>query len=69
MDPKLDEAFRKAIKAYFEDADLTEYNKAHGERKYSKKYFDSVEQEKLGQVYPKLSKHKKKEVKDADKSA
>lgn len=64
MDPKLDEAFRRAIKSYFEDADLTEYNKVSGERKYGKKYFDGMEQEHLGKIYPKS---KKKEVKDADK--
>ena len=44
-DPKLKSAFTKAIKHYFEDNDFEEYNKAHGERKFSKQYFDTLDQE------------------------
>lgn len=48
-DPKLKDAFTKAIKSYFDDNELTEYNKVAGsERKFNKKYFDGLETELTG---------------------
>lgn len=46
-DPKLKQAFIKAIKHYFASTDVTpsEYNKSVGERKYDKKYLDSLDTE------------------------
>jgi hypothetical protein len=46
IDPKLNEAFVKSIKHYFDDNEPTEYNKTHGsERKFSKKYFDTLDEQ------------------------
>ena len=44
-DPKLNDAFKKAIKFYFDNNELNEYNKTVGKRKYDKKYFDGMENE------------------------
>jgi len=39
---ELKEIFTKAIQAYFDGFEPEEYNKVAGERKYNKKYFDSL---------------------------
>lgn len=58
-DPKLNNAFKKAIKAYFDGHELTEYNKSVGKRKYDKKYFDGME----GELFPSEDKETKKRKK------
>lgn len=43
---KLSDAFRKSIKAYFEGSEYENFDKAVGkERKYTKAYFDMIEEE------------------------
>lgn len=59
-DPKIKDAFMKAIKHYFEDNDLTEYNKVAGDRKFNKKYFDTLENDLTGE--PEVEKPKKKKT-------
>ena len=45
-DPKIEEAFLKSIKHYFDDNGLDNYDQAHGQdRKFSKKYFDTLDEE------------------------
>lgn len=56
MDPKLKKAFVKAIKHYFDDKDFAETSKGSPERKFNKKYFDSLEEE----FVPKKETSKKK---------
>ena len=65
QDPKISEAFRKAIKAYFEDHDLEEYDKVQGDRKFHKKYFDSLDEDLNGpkDEVPDLKKIKKEKGK------
>lgn len=42
----LNKAFRKAVRAYFEDSSLKELEKSlDRERKYTKAYFDSIEEQ------------------------
>ena len=61
-DPKIRNAFRKAIKHYFADHGLAEMDKL-GPRKYNKKYFDGLEQELTGEKSePMKSKKKGKDV-------
>lgn len=73
FDPKLKNAFIKAVKHYFDDNDLDEFSKVSGERKYNKKYFDTLETELLTPQESKELKKKvkkesaKKESKDANK--
>ena len=57
-DPKIQNAFRKAIKHYFADNNLSEMDKL-GPRKFNKKYFDSLDEELTG-AKPKM-KNKKEE--------
>lgn len=60
-DPKLKSAFIKAVKKYFEDNDLegNEYDKVHGERKFKKSYFDTLDEE-LNNPKPEEEPKKKK---------
>ena len=58
-DPKIRNAFRKAIKQYFADHKLTETSKL-GPRKFDKKYFDTIEKELGGE--PEEPKAKRKGV-------
>jgi len=45
-DPKIEEAFLKSIKHYFDNNTHDNYDKAHGsERKFTKKYFDTLDSE------------------------
>lgn len=42
----LNKAFRKAVRVYFEDSSLKELEKSlDRERKYTKAYFDSIEEQ------------------------
>lgn len=60
-DPKIEEAFLKSIKNYFDENHPEEYNKAHGaERKFSKKYFDTLDQELNNPVPEDKKKSRKK---------
>lgn len=43
-----DEAFKRAIKKYFKGKEPDEYNKAVGERKFTKKYLDGLMEEFTG---------------------
>ena len=58
-DPKLSSAFVKAIKHYFDNNDFEEYNKAQGERKFNKKYFDTLDEE-LNSPEPEKKKKRKR---------
>lgn len=44
----MEDAFRKAIKKYWKDKDF-ETAKSFKDKKYNKKYFDSMEKEFLGE--------------------
>ncbi len=67
-DPKLRDAFIKAIKHYFDDNDLEEYNKVVGERKFNKKYFDTLENDMTGEKTEVEKKPKKKSKTPSNKS-
>lgn len=42
----LDEAFRRAIRSFYENSDFKEYEKVSGKKsKYSKEFFDGYEKE------------------------
>lgn len=58
-DPKLKSAFVKAIKHYFDKSDVELESDKLGERKYNKKYLDSMEEELLPSKDVKEKKAKK----------
>lgn len=63
-DPKIKEAFTKAIKHYFDGHGLDEYDKVSGgARKFDKKYFDTLENDLTGEK-PKEEPKKKKKKSD-----
>lgn len=53
---KFEEAVRKSIKAYFEGRDPEKFLEAHGEYKYTREYFDNVEEEMLADTKKKKMK-------------
>lgn len=60
-----EDAFKKAVQAYFEEGDDDLEISKIKERKYTKKYFDEFEEERVG-VKKKTSKDKK-DLPNADK--
>ena len=58
-DPKIKNAFIKAIKSYFADNNLAETDKL-GPRKFNKKYFDTLDEDLTGEK-PKKMKKKQEE--------
>ena len=45
QDNVLNNAFKKAVKTYFNDHELIKKNKTDEGRKYTKKYFDGIQKE------------------------
>lgn len=63
---KFEEAVRKSIKAYFEGRDPEAFLEAHGDIKYTREYFDEVEEEMLSDTKKKTMKKDKEEGEDED---
>lgn len=58
---KFEEAVRRSIKAYFEGQEADTFLEAHGDIKYTREYFDEMEENMIAEAEKKATKKDKEE--------